>query len=580
VSVYTFALMLPTTVLTAKRLITATIICVGISQIRMDAMAANPVLPGPADAGRVDQDHKQVIPEVAPTEEGPSAPSLPGTEIPEAAKNIKFTLRQVKIVGATAFPASELAPLYQPYLNKEVSLDTIWKIAGSITERYQNAGYFLSRAFIPKQEINDGVITIRVVEGYVAEVELKDPIADNYVIEGLMEDMMAEKPAKSQTMESLLLRLNDLPGVSFRSVIQPLQDKRKDEGAVKLLLITQKKQPTGTVSFDNYNSRYLGPYEGTAAVEASLLPLQQTSLSALIAVPEKKLSYFNGSQIAMLTSEISVQLYGGYTAAHPGFTLSSKDIDSDASNLGVSLKDQFIRQRQENLSATLSFDGKNNYSDILDAPLTRDRVRAARANVSYDRADPLDGYDFLNLTFSQGIPVLGSSTKGQEFLSRAGASPDFDKLEYGLTRFQTLPADFTVVTGLSGQIASGVLYSPEQFGFGGQAFGRAYDPSEILGDNGIAGSVELRYLGIPAFDGISTAPYAFYDVGKVWDDGQPSESGSSAGGGIRLDSIFGMSGIFTIAEPLTRRIEHPSSGNGKSPRYLFQMSYKLQPNPL
>jgi len=165
--------------------------------------------------------------------------------------------------------------------------------------------------------------------------------------------------------------------------------------------------------------------------------------------------------------------------------------------------------------------------------------------------------------------------KGQEFLSRQGANPEFNKLEYGLTRFQTLPEDFTVVTGLSGQIASGVLYSSEQFGFGGQAFGRAYDPSEIIGDSGIAGSVELRYSGIPVVRGISSGPYVFYDIGKVWDDGGGSQSGSSLGGGIRLDSTFGLSGNVTIAEPLTRPLEDPSNGNGKSPRYLFQMSYKL-----
>ena len=537
-------------------------------------------LPGSADAGRVDVDRKKAIPAEAPNEEGPSVPFLPGTEIPEAAKAIKFNLREVRVEGATAFSPSELAPLYQPFLNQEVSLDTIWKIAGSITQHYQDAGFFLSRAFIPKQEINGGVVTIRVVEGYVGEVELADPKAGNYIVTSLIERLKEERPAKSQTVESILLRLNDLPGVSFRSVIQPLHDKRKDEGAVKLLLITEKKKPTGTVSFDNYSSRYLGPYEGTAAVEASLLPLQQTSVSGLIAVPAEKLSYFNGSHSVALSSELSLQLYGGFTEANPGFTLAPKDIDSTAKNLGLSVKDQFIRQRQENLSVTLSFDGKNNYSDVLEAPLTRDRVRAARANLSYDRDDPLDGYDFLNLTFSHALEVFDASTKGQAFLSRAGANPDFDKLEYGLTRFQALPGDFTVVTSLSGQIASGVLYSSEQFGFGGQAFGRAYDPSEIIGDSGIAGSAELRYSGIPAFYGISYGPYAFYDVGKVWDDGQPSQSGSSAGGGIRLDSTFGLSGNFTIAEPLTRPLEDPSGGNGKSPRYLFQMSYKFQPNPL
>ncbi len=187
----------------------------------------------------------------------------------------------------------------------------------------------------------------------------------------------------------------------------------------------------------------------------------------------------------------------------------------------------------------------------------------------------LDGYSFLSVTLSHGLEVFDASTAGQKFLSREGARPDFTKLEYGVTRSQALGDTWTVVTALSGQEASGVLYSSEQFGYGGQAFGRAYDPSEIIGDNGIAASVELKYLGVPSFCGLIFGPYGFYDVGKVWNADQGSESGSSVGGGIRIDSGFGASANILIAEPLSRAVEDPSNGNGKSPRYLFQMSYKF-----
>jgi hypothetical protein len=79
---YIVAFMLAKTLPTAKRLLVAAIISICTSFMFADAMAANPVLPGSADAGRVDKDHKQAVPEEAPTEEGPSVPFLPGTEIP------------------------------------------------------------------------------------------------------------------------------------------------------------------------------------------------------------------------------------------------------------------------------------------------------------------------------------------------------------------------------------------------------------------------------------------------------------------------------------------------------------------
>jgi hemolysin activation/secretion protein len=545
-----------------------------LAMCMVGAGASAVTLPGSADAGRVDIDRKEAVPE-PPANQGAPKVLLPGSAVPTGAEQVRFTLRKVEVEGVTAFPASEINSLYQEYLGKEITLDTIWKIADAITRRYQDAGYFLSRAFVPRQDINGGVVRIRVGEGYIGEVEIKDPIAENSIIKSLIRDLKQERPARSQTVEGILLRLNDLPGVSFRSVIQPVQDENESEGAVKLLLVREEKKGTGSVSFDNYNSRYLGPYEGAASYETSLIPLQDTTVSALDGVPPQKLQYYSASHTVPLTADLSLQVTGGYTKANPGFTLSPKDIDSDAANLGVSIKDQFIRQRLENLAGTLTVDGKNNYSDVLEAPLTRDRVRAARAGLAYDGTDPLNGYSFVNVTLSHGLEVFDASTAGQKFLSREGAKPDFTKLEYSFTRYQNLAEAWTVVTALSGQAASGVLYSSEQFGYGGQAFGRAYDPSEMVGDNGIAASVELRYLGIPALHGVTFGPYSYYDVGKVWNADQGSQSGSSAGGGLRIDFGYGASANLLVAEPLTRAIEDPSSGNGKSPRYLLQMSAKF-----
>ena len=51
------------------------------------------------------------------------------------------------------------------------------------------------------------------------------------------------------------------------------------------------------------------------------------------------------------------------------------------------------------------------------------------------------------------------------------------------------------MAALSGQWASGPLYSSEEFGYGGKNFGRAYDQSELTGDHGVAASVEVDYAG-------------------------------------------------------------------------------------
>ncbi len=540
------------------------------------SLAANPVLPGSADAGRVDIDHKNQAPEEAPQFENGMQIILPGSEIPEGAGKVRFVLKSIRLEGMTAFPKGEIEALYRENLGNEITLDQVWKIADLITRHYQDGGYFLSKAIVPAQKIDGGVFTIKVVEGYIGEVSINGTVADNHVVRNIIERLKAERPANIQDVESLLLRLNDLPGVSFSATMEPMADATKNDGAIRLVLTEQEKKGSGSLNIDNYNSRYLGPWEESASYEASLIPFQETSISGLVSNPLDKVKYVNASHTVPLSAFLSMQVYGGYTVANPGYSLSPKDITSDASNLGLSLKDQIIRQRQENLSGTLIFDGKDNFSDVLGAPLFRDRVRAARANVAYDRDDPLNGHDFINLTFSQGLALFDSNSSGEDLLSRAGAKPDFRKLEYGFTRFQNVGESWTAIAAVSGQAADTVLFSSEQFGFGGQAFGRGYDPSEFTGDNGVAGSVELRYLELPSLEFLRGEPYGFYDIGKVWNnDATPSASGASAGFGIRVESVLGLSGNFTVAEPLTHRLEDPESGNGKSPRYLFQMSYEL-----
>ena len=283
----------------------------------------------------------------------------------------------------------------------------------------------------------------------------------------------------------------------------------------------------------------------------------------------------------------TAELYGSSTNAVPGYTLKPEDIKSVSTIVGAAFDYSIIRQRQENLSGRIAFERQDTDSDILGTPLTRDAIRALRLGFTYQLADLWNGQNGLNGTLSHGLNIFGASQPGQENLSRAGATSDFTKFNIDVSRLQSIGDNWGLLTALSAQIASGPLYSSEQFGYGGQAFGRAYDNSEIIGDRGINGSVELRYSGISPLSteppsGLSTVyhiqpvPYGFYDIGSVWNIGpdqtMPYASGSSAGAGLRLLSDFGLSTNFGLAFPLTRRIANPIDGNGKSPRYFMSVS--------
>ena len=237
------------------------------------------IIPGPADVGRIRPEETLPPPDHSNDREVALPSFVVTTTIPEAAKEIHFILKEIRLDGMTAFTAQQLADIYAPYMGREVTLDVAWMIAGAITERYRNAGYFLSRAYLPPQEIDNGVITIKVTEGYVGKVDMPEDIRASRVVRAYISRLLAQRPLTSDAMERFLLLLNDLPGYAFSGTLSPLEGA--DEGAVRLTLVPVPKESKGSIGFDNYSSRYLGPSEFSASYSTSLLPLQQTTLTGL-----------------------------------------------------------------------------------------------------------------------------------------------------------------------------------------------------------------------------------------------------------------------------------------------------------
>jgi Hemolysin activation/secretion protein len=234
---------------------------------------------------------------------------------------------------------------------------------------------------------------------------------------------------------------------------------------------------------------------------------------------------------------------------------------------------QVWRQRTENLSLFLGLDGQNTYSDAFGVELTRDKIRSLRLRANYDVQDRWSGFNLLNATLSRGLGVMSASDAGDANLSRVQAQPDYTTLSVSAARLQPLPAQLTLVAQLAGQWASDPLFSAEEFGFGGQQFGRAYDPSELTGDHGLAGLLELRYEGLDEWRDFALTPFGYYDIGRTWDedsDGQ-TRSAASAGFGLRYRHALGLKGMLGLAFPLTKPIDNPIYGNAKQPRVMFQL---------
>ena len=535
-------------------------------------------LPAPADSGRIKPDASRFAPipeRAAPAISRESLP--PPVNAPEGAESIRFTLKGVKLVGVTAFADERFTALYAPLVGSTISLTQVYEIAASITRTYREAGYILSYAYIPDQEIASGEVTIAIAEGYLAQVVVDGRDSNHGITADYIARLTREKPITNQTLESTLLRLNDLPGLSYRAVLSKAPNAPPAESI--LTLIPTKKDARATVNFDNFSSRYLGPHEVSGSYSRSILPRQQTTIFGLTSIPVDRLNYISLNHSYALVADVTIEGSASYTNSNPAFTLEPLDIESATTNFNLGINYQAIRQRDENLLFKLSAESRHVTSDILNTRLTRDEVRSLHATASYDMRDGWDGTNVINATITQGIGILGASSKsnGANDLSRDEATPDFTKIELSASRLQTIDDDWAALVQASGQIASGPLYASEEFGYGGQVYGRAYDSSEVVGDGGAQAAIELRYTGFRTMQPINVEPFIFYDYGFVTNEDAAQakfDSLSSAGGGIRFASIWGQAGMLAVAVPITRESAAPTYGID-SARILFQVAHNF-----
>jgi hemolysin activation/secretion protein len=119
-----------------------------------------------------------ILPEIAPLPPPAAVPPRPAPAPPAAAAKpglrtmAHFILRGVHIVGNTVLDDASIHAVLASYLDKSVTLDDLEEIRQRFTQLYIDRGYVNSGAVIPDQDVANGVVTFRFIEGRVTDIEI------------------------------------------------------------------------------------------------------------------------------------------------------------------------------------------------------------------------------------------------------------------------------------------------------------------------------------------------------------------------------------------------------------------------
>jgi hemolysin activation/secretion protein len=499
------------------------------------------------DAGQV------LRPPPLPRNGAPSVPAMrPRPELP-VSKQTRIRFNKVRVIGAGVLPPARIAALFAGLKDREIPIAALKPVLDQVDALYVNAGYPLGRALVPAQRIKGGILTVRVLEGYVDRIAVT---ADNARTKALVEKMAApllkERPLTRAALERVILLIQDVPGITLGSKFEAMNPAT---GGTRLRLAAKVQWATVGLSLDNRANLQSLPFQpyATTTFNDLLGWGDRISMTALLSPRQKDYAFYDlGFSRLVGRDGLTMGLEGSWAQTFDPVSLKPYQVRARSQRLAASAAYPLIRSKAETLNLQGGFYYAGSIYSLANTPVgnfAHDKNLALQLGGDYTRIFSPDLGLGGNIHLTQGIANFTNEPH-----TRLHTIPGFTKLSAQL-RLAWQPVDNLLLKfGTMGQYSPDSLIASEEVAFGGLAYGRGFNTSEIAGDDGIGFSFQPEYT-IALGGGFSVTPYPLFDYAKVHNrpgDLEPDGELVSAGFGVRLAAGDLGSTTLELDKPLNR----------------------------
>lgn len=453
-------------------------------------------------------------PALSPPEEFPT--DIPGT----------IVVKRFKFEGNTAFSEEELAKVTEIYTNRLISFAQLLQARSAVTQKYVDAGYVTSGAYIPPQAIDNGVVTIKIIEGSLEAINVTvegkltpdyvrrrlaiagaAPLNVNRLLEGLqllqidplIETISAELSA-SPTPGQNILTVTVVPAPSFDLQVVLDNGRNPQVGSFR------RGVEVSDANFIGFGDKIRGSYRNTDG---------SNDLEFSYKVP---VNPRNG------TVELGLRNLTGRVIEPPFDVL---DLASDYQKYELKYRQPIVQTLNTELALGLSLDYQASFTRTPFFPVTppgadssgRTRVAAIRFFQEWTQRNAqqvIAARSELNL----GVDALGTTTPFDADFNPDAPNPQafFWRGQAQWVRLLAPETLFVVRSDL--QLADSVLVPLEQFALGGLGSVEGYRQNVLLTDNGFFATMELRIplYRLPQQDAVLHL-IPFVDFGMGWNNG-------------------------------------------------------------
>ena len=423
-------------------------------------------------------------------------------------KNFQFS-------GNKLLTDQELQSIVEKWKGRTLTFEDLQNVITDIQEYYSSKNR-IGKALLPEQEIKDGIVSIKIIEGVLGDVVVEQTSPKpRMAVETVKKYFKGEKDSAyidTKDLQRKIFILNDLAGVNATGTYE--QGKKEGESNFK---VTLQDTPffKGEVVAANYGSKSTGSNQALANLSFNNI----SGIGDLFTVNGIKSSgsdyvqgsyavpiLYDGLKLALNASKLNYQTLSSFS--------STNQSKGDAKTYAANFTYPVFRTDRASVNAKVGYETKDYLNtNVLTAATISDykidNMIAGLNGFLYNNDQSSISYN-ANVTF--GRLKINDAAQETSDNTSAKTKGSFEKLAFNISRNQPLPdlKNTNWLISVDGQTANKNLNSSEQMSLGGPYAVRAYPTGQGSGSQGVILKTELQY---PYDKNLTFGP--FLDVGFI-----------------------------------------------------------------
>jgi len=461
----------------------------------------------------------------------------------------RFDVTRFQVEGNSILNVSQVDAILTPFTGKGKDFGDVQQAIESLEDAYRSRGFHAVRVLLPEQELQGGVVTLRVVEARIGKVVIDGN--SHYDAANIRSTVPRLKEGAFPDIDRISAQIRVANENPTRKMQMLLEEGEADDKVNAVIKVADERPWKIGSYLEDTGTKATGTLRlGFLAQHANLFNSDHLLTFQYVTSPDhmKQVNIYSlGYRIPFYAWGDSLDLYAGYSDVDSG------TVSSGILNLAVSGKGTFGGMRYNlNLPRLGSYEHKIiagfdyrifENSILLSGVQLGSDTETHTAMLGYAGGfSGSAGEAGFWTNVSQNIPSDGNGSEAAFRRVRTGAVKNFTLYKAGINAVAILPADWQGRFTANGQYTVAALIPGEQFGIGGQGSVRGFGEREYSDDKGVTGSAELYTPNIIPFADPQKGQLralTFYDAGYLGrNKQQPGEKRdrdiASTGLGLRL----------------------------------------------